>query len=97
MKKLKIFYPKNAISFHKTTIILIVLLVCLFVIHYYKKIYPEALDDLHFLSIVFTFFYFIFYLINNFFRQENVNGIFSGYLIIENDKITCDKKNLSDK
>lgn len=92
MKKLKIFYPKNSISFHKTTIILMVLVALLVVIHYYRKTYPEGLDDLHFLSIVFTFFYSIFYIINNFFRQENINGTFSGYLIIENDKIICDKK-----
>lgn len=92
MKKLKIFYPKNSISFDKTTIILLVLLALLFVLHFLKKIYPEDLDDLYVLLIVFTFFYFIFHLINDFFRQELVNGTFSGYLIIENDKIICDKK-----
>lgn len=92
MKKLKIFYPKNSISFDKTTIILLVLIALLLVLHFLKKIYPEDLEDLDVLFILLTFFYFIFHLINNFFRQEHVNGTFSGYLIIENDKIICDKK-----
>ena len=37
--------------------------------------------------------YFIFYLIyTNLFRYELENGTYSGYFIIENDKIICDRK-----
>jgi hypothetical protein len=96
MKKLNIFYPKNAISFHKTTIVLLFLVVIILLIHLSKKIFPEDfenLDLLNVLLIVVTFIYFIFYLIyTNLFRYELENGTYSGYLIIENDKIICDRK-----
>lgn len=96
MKKLQIFYPKNTISFHKTTLVLIVLVVLISLIHLSKKIFSENfenLDMLNVLMVVFTFIYFIFYLIyTNLFRYELENGIYSGYLIIETDKIICDGK-----
>jgi len=96
MKKLKIFYPKKTISFHGTTLVLLILVALISVIHLSKKIFPENfenLDLLNVLMIVVTFIYFIFYLIyTNLFRYEIENGTYSGYLIIENDKIICDKK-----
>jgi len=95
MKKLKIFYPKNSIKINKPTIIMLSLVASIVLIHFSKKIFPENLENLDLLSfavVVFTFFYFVFYLIYISFSHETENGNYSGYLIIENDKITCDKK-----
>jgi hypothetical protein len=95
MKKLKIFYPKNSIKINKPTIIMLSLVGLIVLIHFSKKIFPENFENLDLLSfavVVLTFFYFIFYLIYINLSHETENGNYSGYLIIENDKITCDKK-----
>jgi hypothetical protein len=96
MKKLQIFYPNNTISFHKTTLVLMFLVVLITIIHLSKKVFPENfenLDLLNVLLIVITFIYFVIYLIyTNLFRYELENGIYCGNIIIENDKIICDKK-----
>lgn len=96
MKKLKIFYPKNTISFHKTTLVLFFLVTLISLVHFSKKIFPENFENIDLLNvflIVVTFLYFIFYLIyTNLFRYELENGNYSGYLTIENDKIICDSK-----
>jgi hypothetical protein len=94
-KKLKIFYPKNSFGMHKTTKIFLFLVLAFFLTHYSKRIFPENyenLDLLNFVIIVVIITYSLFYIIYNFFRHEYENGTFSGYLIIENDKIICDNK-----
>ncbi len=95
MKKLKIFYPKNSLKINKPTIIMLTLVAIIVLIHFSKKIFPENFENLDLLSfavIVITFVYFVFYLIYINFSHETENGNYSGYLIIENDKITCDNK-----
>jgi hypothetical protein len=94
-KQLKIFYPNNSFKIHKTTIILLTLVMSIILIHYSKKIFPENLENLNILNfavIIVTFLYFIFLLISNLFRHESENGIFAGFLIIENDRIICNNK-----
>lgn len=94
-KKLKIFHPNNSFRIHKTTLILLTLVSVILLIHLSKKVFPENienLDLLNFVITVITFLYFVFFLIyTNIFRYESENGNFSGYLVIENDKIICDK------
>ena len=95
MKKLKIFYPSKTISCHVTTIILILLTSSYFIIYELTKFFPEEKQDLEVLSTltgVLMVIYWIFYAINNYFRHEYAKGHFEGFLIIENDKIICNKE-----
>ena len=95
MKKLKIFYPSKTISFHVTTIILILLTSSFFIIYEWTKFFPEKKKDLEVLitlTTVLMVIYWIFYAINNYFRHEYAKGHFEGFLIIENDKIICNKE-----
>ena len=74
---------------------MLTLLAIILLIHLSKKIFPENLENLELLSFVLvaiTFIYFIIYLIYINFSHETENGKYSGYLIIENEKITCDQK-----
>ena len=93
MKKLKIFYPDNSIKIHKSTKVLFILISLILITYFSKKMFPkniENLELLYFVMVVIFTVYCLIYVINiNLFRYETENGTYSGYLIIETEKIIC--------
>lgn len=93
MKKLKIFYPDNSIKIHKSTKVLFILISLVLITYFSKKIFPQNIENLellYFVMVVILTVYFLIYVINiNLFRYETENGTYSGYLIIETEKIIC--------
>lgn len=95
MKRLKIFYPKSDFKISKPTVVMLSLIAIFVFVQFSIKVLPEYqenLDLLSFVVIVVTFIYFIFFLIYVNFSHEKENGFYSGFLILESDKITCDNK-----
>lgn len=94
-KRLKIYYPSFSIKLDSRQLTLLILIALVVILHFAKSTiarYAEELDSLSVLSVVITFIYFIYFIISNLFAYESMAGFFSGYLIIENDKIVCDDK-----
>ena len=93
MKKLKIFYPDNSIKIHKSTKVLFILISLVLITYFSKKMFPQNIENLellYFVMVVIFTVYCLIYVINiNLFRYETENGTYSGYLIIETEKIIC--------
>jgi uncharacterized membrane protein len=93
MKKLKIFYPDNSIKIHKSTKVLFILISLVLITYFSKKMFPQNIENLellYFVMVVIFTVYCLIYVINiNLFRYETENGTYSGYLIIDTEKIIC--------
>ncbi|OXA81074.1 hypothetical protein SAMN05444397_109217 [Flavobacterium aquidurense] len=91
-KKLRIYTPNNSFKIDKRLLILLLLFSIVFLIYSTKSNFPsneENLELFGFVFVIITFLYSLFFMISNFFICETTNGEYSGYLIIDNDKITC--------
>jgi hypothetical protein len=91
-KKLRIFTPNNSFKINKRILSLLILWSIVFLIYSTKTRFPsneENLELLGFVFVIITFLYSLFFLISNFFTFETTNGGYTGYLIIDSDKITC--------
>lgn len=86
-KKLKIFTPENKINLWLLTLLLLWFFAALFNILYSK--FPSH-ENLNFWGIIIAFIYSFCFLIGNLFAHEPANGKFSGFLIIDSEKIICD-------
>jgi hypothetical protein len=91
-KKLKIYSPKNSFEIDKRLLTVLVLWSASFLIYFAKSKFhtcEENLDLLGMIFVIIAFLYSLYFMISNFFTCETTNGKFTGYLIIDSDKITC--------
>lgn len=91
-KKLKIYTPNNTFKVDKRLLSLFLLWSFAFLIYSTKSGFPsneENLELLGFVFVILAFLYSLYFMISNFFISETINGEYSGYLIIDYDKITC--------
>ncbi|MDN3673247.1 hypothetical protein QWY99_09315 [Flavobacterium branchiarum] len=92
-KKLQIYKPENSFEIDKNLLIALFLWLLLFLLNFAKSIFPTYEESLNLLVIfvaIITFSYSLYFLTSNFFKCETANRNFSGYLVIDSDKITCD-------
>lgn len=93
-KKLQIYSPKNSFEIDRCLITALVLWSIAFLIYSTKSKFPTYEEDLDLLGVflvIITFLYSLYFITSNFFKCEATNGKFSGYLIIDSDKITCNR------
>lgn len=93
VKKLQIYKHKNSFEIDKNLLIALFLWLLLFLFNFAKSIFPTYEEDLDLLVIflvIITFPYSLYFITSNFFKCETANGKFSGYLVIDSEKITCD-------
>ncbi|MDR6845617.1 hypothetical protein [Flavobacterium granuli] len=91
-KKLRIYTPNNSFKVDKRLLSLLLLWSIVFLIYSTKSKFPsneENLELLGFVFVIITFLYFLYFMISNFFLCETTNGEYSGNLIIDSEKITC--------
>jgi hypothetical protein len=91
-KKLQIYNSKSSFEIDKCLLIVLVLWSVAFFINYSKSkflTYEEDLNLLGVLVVIVAFIYSIYFITSNFFKCEVANGDYSGYLVIDSDKITC--------
>jgi hypothetical protein len=91
-KKLRIYTPNNSFKVDKRLFSLLLLWSITFLIYSTKSGFPsneENLELLGFVFVIIAFLYSLYFMISNFFICETTNGEYSGYLIIDSDKITC--------
>ncbi len=91
-KKLKIYTPNNTFKVDKRLLSLFLLWSISFLIYSTKSGFPSNEENLELLGFVFgitAFLYFLYIMTSNFFICETTNGEYSGYLIIDSGKITC--------
>ena len=89
-RKLKIFIPEDKVNPWLLSFLILWLFTFLFNILYSK--FPSY-ENLNFWGIFFaviTFIYSICFIVVNLFAYEPTNGKFSGFLIIDSEKIICD-------
>lgn len=92
-KKLQIYNPKNSFEIDKSLLIALFLWLLLFVLNFAKSIFPTYKEDLDLLVVflaIIAFSYSLYFITSNFFKHEIANGEFSGFLVIDSEKITCD-------
>lgn len=91
-KKLRIYTPNNSFKVDKRLFSLLLLWSITFLIYTTKSgftSYEENLELLGFVFMIITFLYSVYFMISNFFISETSNGEYSGNLIIDSEKITC--------
>lgn len=91
-KKLRIYTPNNTFKVDKRLLCLILLWSSAILIYSTKSQFPSNEENLELLGFVFVmiaFLYSLYFMISNFFICETTNGEYTGYLIIDSDKITC--------
>lgn len=91
-KKLRIYTPNNSFKVDKRLLALFLFWSFVFLIYSTKSKFPsneENLELLGFVFIIITFLYSLYFMISNFFICETTNGEYSGNLIIDSEKITC--------
>jgi hypothetical protein len=89
-KKLKLFIPERKINPWLLTMLLLWLIAMLFNILYSKFSSYEIFEILGVIFVIIAFVYSVGFIIGNLFAYEPTYGKFSGYLIIDNEKIICD-------
>lgn len=91
-KKLRIYTPKSSFEIDRCLLTALVLWSLPFLFNFAKSIFPANEEDLDLLSVFFViiaFLYTLYFIISNCFKYETTNGEFTGYLIIDSEKITC--------
>ncbi|MCV9933544.1 hypothetical protein OIU80_14760 [Flavobacterium sp. LS1R47] len=91
-KKLRIYTPNNSFKIDKRLFSLLLLWSITFLIYSSTSIFTSYIENLELLGFVFviiTFLYSLYFMISNFFICETTNREYSGNLIIDSDKITC--------
>lgn len=91
-KKLQIYTPKNSFEIDTRLLTVLILWSVAFLFYFAKSIFPtyeENLDSLGMLFVIIAILYSLYSMISNIFTCEPTNGEYSGYLIIDSDKITC--------
>jgi len=91
-KKLRIYTPKSSFEIDKRLLMALTLWSLPFLFNFAKSIFPTYEEDLDLLGVFFViiaFLYSLYFIISNFFKCETTNGEFSGYLVIDSEKITC--------
>lgn len=91
-KKLRIYTPNNSFKVDKRLLSLLLLWSIVFLIYSTKSKFPsneENLELLGFIFVIIAFLYSLYFMISNFFICETTNGEYSGNLIIDSEKITC--------
>lgn len=89
-KRLKIFIPEYKINPWLLTTLLLWFFGMSFYTLHSKFPASEIFEFLGFVFVIIAFLYSVCFLIDNIFAHEPTNGIFSGYLIIDADRIICD-------
>ena len=91
-KKLRIYTPKSSFEIDKRLLMALTLWSLPFLFNFAKSIFPTYEEDLNLLGVFFViiaFLYSLYFITSNFFKCETTNGEFSGYLVIDSEKITC--------
>ncbi|KRB58126.1 hypothetical protein [Flavobacterium sp. Root186] len=91
-KKLRIYTPNNSFKVDKRLLSLLILWSITFLIYSTKSKFPsneENLELLGFVFVIIAFLYSLYFMISNSFICETTNGEYSGNLIIDSEKITC--------
>ena len=91
-KKLRIYTPNHSFKVDKRLLTLSFLWSVVFLIYLTKSKFPsdeENLELLGFVFVIITILYSLYFMISNFFICETTNGEYSGTLIIDSEKITC--------
>lgn len=91
-KKLQIYSPRNSFEIDKSLLTTLFLWSVAFLFNFAKSIFPKYQEDLGLLGIfvvIIAGLYSLYFIISNFFKCETANGKYSGYLIIDSEKITC--------
>ena len=91
-KKLRIYTPNHSFKVDKRLLTLSFLWSVVFLIYLTKSKFPsdeENLELLGFVFVIITILYSLYFMISNFFICETTNGQYSGNLIIDSEKITC--------
>jgi hypothetical protein len=91
-KKLQIYIPRNSFEMDWGLLTALVLWLLPFLFNFVKSIFPTFKEDLDLLGVFFViiaFLYSLYFCISNFFKCEITTGKFSGYLVIDSEKITC--------
>jgi hypothetical protein len=91
-KKLRIYTPKSSFEIDKRLLVALTLWSLPFLFNFSKSIFPaneENLDLLGIFFVIIAFLYSLYFIISNHFKCESTNGEFTGYLIIDSEKITC--------
>ena len=91
-KKLRIYTPKSSFEIDKRLLMALTLWSLPFLFNFVKSLFPgneENLDLLGVFFVIIAFLYSLYFIISNCFKFETTNGEFTGYLIIDSEKITC--------
>lgn len=91
-KKLQIYIPKNSFEIDWCLIIALVLWSLSFLFNFAKSMFPTYEKDFDLFVVFFVIIaglYSLYFITSNFFKCETSNGKFSGHLVIDTEKITC--------